>query len=653
MSCWSKNQHHPLRELAALALLLSAVAASGCTNGARMTTSSQSTSASTTGTSNTASTGTTTPLITISNVLRDQFNPNGTIDVIDTSGAIGTYCIGTVSSNPTAGPSSCECNYTYTSNGQTESISVPTTYQDTDLLKCSITTIPTTVTSVQVSVTVTTQSNTSSPFTLNFQTSGTGLDTTSASSFSQVLRYTCRDTVYIPDSLDPSSGIYDPLQSEDPKISYPLDFYATNLGAAINAYAGGASGVAPPTYWNCPSNPLSPPSPFHVTLYSQTALNGSKVISGLNSDGSVAAMNAFNPRSTFYLANSATGIFSVPINTYYAPTLHSYNASAGTGLPPIGYGASPISGSSPGTESCPNVPIPAGYAWVKVWLFRAALPTRVYLKSTAFSNLGNIDCNPGPYPKLSTTDQYSNASDNTDLPFNDCFNLNGYASVTAALTAGAPITNGLTTPTATLVSRFFEQTGMCVNPTAGGSSSSSGNLDAPYSSLTPTPPVGADIWTPIKATLSGGNTGYPTAGVGVYSCTDPSTNAAGVNLNDPVNLCKSTSDDLPNDTSPTTQTIDDPASPRFDFLFVVTPQTVMSGDMSNASSPVYQQYAPYRFRSDSDCSALDPDAAGCNLSDAFTMYGIKFYDVGSAGDAPSSSGTATQSFPVCALQPAS
>ena len=90
-------------------------------------------------------------------------------------------------------------------------------------------------------------------------------------------------------------------------------------------------------------------------------------------------------RSTFYLANAAAGVFTVPLNSYTAPTI----VSDGTGSP-IGYGAAPIP-SGTNQETCPDsVPIPTGFHWAKLWLFRADLPDRNYVVSPGAVKLGSV-----------------------------------------------------------------------------------------------------------------------------------------------------------------------------------------------------------------------------------------------------------------------
>jgi hypothetical protein len=100
--------------------------------------------------------------------------------------------------------------------------------------------------------------------------------------------------------------------------------------------------------------------------------------------------------------------------------------------------------------------------------------------------------------------------------------------------------------------------------------------------------------------------------------------------------------------------IDDPSSPRYDFIFVVSPATVMSGEITNPSSSVHNIYTPYRFMSLGDCNSADPDnpstIGDCNAARALRNYGIKFHDVGSVGDPPANDPNRPGVFPVCALQ---
>jgi len=70
-----------------------------------------------------------------------------------------------------------------------------------------------------------------------FNSQLTGLLTTDVNTFLRVRRFQCREHTSVPYMFEPGSdgsrfSIYDPLQSESDRLSYPLNFYTTNMGAA-------------------------------------------------------------------------------------------------------------------------------------------------------------------------------------------------------------------------------------------------------------------------------------------------------------------------------------------------------------------------------------------------------------------------------------
>lgn len=71
--------------------------------------------------------------------------------------------------------------------------------------------------------------------------------------------------------------------------------------------------------------------------------------------------------------------------------------------------------------------------------------------------------------------------------------------------------------------------------------------------------------------------------------------------------------------------------------------------MSNSSSTVYAQYAPFRFRADKDCNVADP--TGCPTQYMFRNYGLKLHDVADVDDPSGDSSSRAGIFPLCALQP--
>jgi hypothetical protein len=555
--------------------------------------------------------------ITITKVVLNQSDPAGTFDVLGNgSNSIGNYCQ-PLSASDTTGATTCSCvfdyNYTDPATGatSTQQLMVDTSYREGDMVRCPYGQIPSAITAVGVSLATKDNKSKSNTISFGFGT-GTGiLDTSQTYTFSRIFRFTCRQKIYVPNSLDLASGIYDPFQSEgDPSNSYPVSFYTSNLGASLNAFAGGATGAVISDY-ECPSDLRHPGSAYAETIYSTAAgPDGKFVISGNPGAGTVD-MNIDNPRSTFYLSKVRTGVFTINVNAYIAPYLISQAQTTpnpqGGGLPSLGWGASPRSTGS-GTETCPSdsptdgaghsnpdyVTIPSGYHWVKVWLFRMALPARQYLLGANLQRLGGVGCNPGKWPILPDPGNVNNIY-NSEVP--DCFGL-------AALGEGGT------------AARFSPGMGMCFRP---------------------------GTWTP-----NGKDTNYSCGMPKQVDFSNPysSSNLGGLNVCDGAGHATNAT---PFDSAPVAKYLDNPSSIRYEFLFVVTPKTVNTGDMSNSASPVYAQYAPFRFRVDSDCNSTHP--GGCPTQYMFRNYGLKLHDVADAGDPPASNPSRAGVFPICALQP--
>jgi hypothetical protein len=385
-----------------------------------------------------------------------------------------------------------------------------------------------------------------------------------------------------------------------------------------------------------------------VTIYSSSAWpnNASSPTPSYEIDSPGATTT--QPRATFYLLNQPTGVFTVPLDAYIAPYLVTAPTAtpsatpSGTPTPtseddtttppPLGYGASPVSLGTAGQETCPDttVPIPTGYHWVKVWLYRMSLPTRHFISSTAFQTLNGIACSPGLWPS-------GNYAAPNNYVFPDCADPSWTGFQLNTLDAG------------TLAARLFTGTFMCMHPWAGViNQSGTGNW-----------PQYSDEWDHNSDTNADEEST-------TYSCFQPGpVPTPGSALSDPVNLCSQTNngnlaaaDDtspVPYDSNPQSENIDDPSNPRFDYIFVVTPETVMSADMTDTTSESSFLYAPYRYRIDSDCGVANPNsppAGKCLAADAFTNYGIVWNDVNNLSSNNDDSGGATSViFPICALQP--
>jgi hypothetical protein len=633
-----------------------------CTNSlsARGLASSSTGSGSGTGTTNL--TGTT--LVTITNVLKDNINPSTTLDIFgDGSSSMAQYCTSSgglaggssTGASTTAGTSNCACNYTFvTSGGVTETVQADTTYHESNMIECLYTGIPAGIATVTVSIDLISQAQTSNSITYALSSSSSGTSTTNISSFTQVSRYQCKDVVSIPYVFGPSinplqaNAIYDPVMSESPSLSYPLDFYTTNLGGTYAQYVA-ANLPSSGEYWDCPANPTATSANVNMNLYSVAADGGSYQIYPYSGSG--------HNRSTFYVSNTSNGVFTVPLNTYVAPTMIAENVN--TNGAPTGYGASPIS-TGTGTESCPDtVAIPTGYQWVKVWLFRADLADRHYQVSTAVETASAVACSPGAWPTGQTSAGMQ--------IFEDC------GSTTVATTPGeckgaCPEANiGTQTLTAgQLADRVITGEGntngaVCVDMNYGRGPAftgpatciQTGGLDTCQgpgaTSLTSTSQFPGGTYAPF-----GLGTDYWLMRQYVFSCSGTNDNAgASQQFADPLDLCgkKYGIDNVPSDRALTSVDLDT-GNPRYDFVYVVTPESVESGLMESDDPSIYP-YIPVRWPNASDCSSPDPnnpETVGDCPQSKMIQYGIQLQDIGTSG-APT--GTAGQPviYPMCALQP--
>ncbi|MGK5085478.1 hypothetical protein WDW37_19495 [Bdellovibrionota bacterium FG-1] len=334
-----------------------------------------------------------TNLLKLLYVVRNSMDPSGTLDLIgDDSQTMGQFCAAnTTAAQVSAGASNCTCVFDYIkADGAHESFEVPTIYNEASLLRCKYTQVPAGLPYMNVRIHLTNADAFSNTMKFYFQ-SGTNsiADLSNPVSFIQAQRYQCKDLVTIGHIFDPTN-MYDPFQSADPALSFPLNFYTNNLGGALAAYVG-----ANVQSWNCPPIPNDPNENMDRRIFSVYADNkGSKLI--YPPEGS-----EFD-RSTFYLAKKSAGAFEVAINAYIAPQLASADpgpdgTQGGTAPPPLGYGAKTVVAGS-GREVCPvDTVIPPGFKWVKLWLFRADLPKRKYRTSGVLSGMHSVACQPDPY----------------------------------------------------------------------------------------------------------------------------------------------------------------------------------------------------------------------------------------------------------------
>jgi len=595
--------------------------------------------------------GLSTGFLTLTNVVRTVTDPSGSFDLVgDGTGSIGQFCVGTDPNSGDTGPSSCTCSYSYTkTDGSVEQFDAASTYREANLLRCKMTGIPAGTTDAKVRIFLTTASVYSNEVIFRFQGSGLTINLSDIASFAEAKRYQCRDSIVISYLLD--SQVYDPVLSDDPTLSYPLNFYSTNAGGAITALVFKQSTVpqAGGSGWTCPSRPNDPRAGLDLRIFSATPdAAGSKNI--------YPVANRSIDRSTFLLAKTSTGVFTVPVNAYIAPV--AVSSAADPLVPPLGFGATPIPRANGSGEDCPtNITIPANTQWVKLWLFRGSLADRKVPDSSQIPSIGKIHCASstltwqGGAVHRACTDNPGAAAggaDTTPASTND--------SILADRLFGLNFTNGmclsLSEPKAKCAHLLppFSGTGAgCTTDTVAG-------LPQRNQASLYTPDAndnwqgyarGTDVYAlkPIVAPLPPTNTS--TVGCGVQSPQRTSQSS--------LNSCLFADADavIPHDRNPTMISLDNNGVSRFDYLFVVSPPSVMVNDFKMGTS-IALAYTPYRFYSPEFCRSADPDnpLTPGDCDEARTIqYGFKFHDVSSNGDAPAGDPNRLPVFPVCALQP--
>jgi hypothetical protein len=593
----------------------------------------------------------------------------------DQSGAIGNFCDSTNGATGTNGNEAvCACTFSYnTPSAPNQQVDVPIVYQETDLIRCPIAGVPADATQISVSIHVTGADLYSNSIIYSPGAASTVIDTTNPDSFIKVTRFQCRDKVWIPYVFD--NAIYDPYQSEDPHLTYPLDFYTTNLGATIAKYAAGVDNHQGLEYWDCP--PILTPQDYldndhenedaysnrfnlNMKVYSWEPLNGNNQI--------YPPVRGLFDRSTFYLAKKSSGAFTIPINAYIAPMI----ISGGQDYPDsLGYGVRPIVSSTGGIDQClTDVPIPPGYHWVKVWLFRAALPSRQYILPSdlgpeSLNDIAAILCNPGVWTDI------NGASTKTSI-FPSCNNYSSADSATPFIYANTdsksyimnadwPSQLYLSSRVISYDSSNLADPSSCVNlQNYKGNDANHYPGDSSLNGTETTPQQCKLIYNNNDNTINNTSDGS-IEGTGCGG-TQPNDLADYWKINlqpisrghDPLNIHNTPGNptklwNTPRNTALKTGTIDTDSN-RYDFLFVVTPPSVSLTQMVDTTpGSIGRQYQPYRFFLASDCPN---NSEGCETEhNAISTYGIKRHDVGTNGDTPPSGTTTPWIFPVCAIQP--
>lgn len=611
--------------------------------------------------STTYSPGTTTnetpPAFYITKVNQTLTSPTQNLDIIgDGSGSLGTFCAATGSdpNNPT-GTTNCQCNYTISSSSSGTITKVENVaYHEANLVRCNYAgNIPFGVTSFQVSVSVgsaTQSTSVSNSLSVSLGGSST-LDPTQASSFVKVNRMLCKSLVPIKYLLDDS--VVDPIRARDERLTYPLDYYYTNLAESLNYFISSGDATS-----DCGTNV----DQNSVGIFSKSRYAGS-----LNIDPPPSDLSQFD-RSNFYLASQPTGVFAIPVNARIAPSVTTQiidTIPVANGVPkPLGYAAPHIS-QRDGTETCPDSSlIPSNYQWVKLWLFKASLSPR---NSYSPANLSGIACNPGDwYDKVLTADvlrpvfpvcqltRYNDPASNTialgkfDPPFDSQTKVDSQSYL-----ADRVILNGAgnATQCVQLNSRpsgaspsSFKTPNDCAVGSYPGVGCGSGPQDA-TGALRPN--LQGDLWDLVVPNPAS----YPALSSSP-SCLQSST------ANDPLNLCgnlvyttgstRTAVAPILNGSSVTPTAID--ASPRFDYLFVVSPVNDLHKRDFNQGGIISQQFTPMRGLSSSDCSTN----GSCPISEnTISSYGILSNDINLSDSADPSQNSMAGIYPLCVVQPKS
>ena len=327
-------------------------------------------------------------------VLPSQNAAGTSFDMIGENSQFDSYC--------SASALACKCEFTYTlPGGATEVQTSVQSYQESDLIRC-----PNAVQSGINNFTVRVVTNDASEIGSNsisvnlasgaFAASDSFLDLSNAQSFVPVNRFQCRRRTFIANPLD--STIIDPIQSEDPKIVYPFNFYTTNASEGVLKMQQSSN-----QSWDC-SLIANQDRTLHwwanPYVYSSSSCSTSFCAGDAELMYPTAALNSgkvpvLNPaatgkrRASFSVAPRPYGVFQIPIKAAVAP-LRFVTSTYST----IGYGAKPIPNSL-GSSSCPNITLPPKSTWVKLWNYRATdiTPPQYVTGSNAMS-IAAVSCNP-------------------------------------------------------------------------------------------------------------------------------------------------------------------------------------------------------------------------------------------------------------------
>jgi hypothetical protein len=548
----------------------------------------------------------------------DAVSPGTVYNFLGRDGEFDTFCGGTYGT--------CICIYSYQQNGVgTQTVEATSTYQESNMVRCP-NSVPAGISSFTIKLKTGTTATQLTALESNevVETLGAGggiqdaavfMDLTNELNYLPVKRYQCRKNEFIGSPFD--SSILDPIQSQDPRVIYPFNYYTTNVGESLLAMQRNTKTQG----WDCTLTSMpdyslhwwANPYVFSMStctdafcagdgelIYPKTTIESGKIpVTNSSATG--------KRRSSFSLLKTAYGPFQIPVIGATAPfdyvsAYYSGSTVAGITLSPLGYAAKPIPNVS-GTSSCPSTTIPSNARWVKLWSYRATdlTPPKKVIGSTA-STVAPIACltedpkdmfdscyfdvGPTPTPTPTPTPAPSPG------PGNSYFKLNGLAAGKLASRIG-------------LFSGTAAQASACYKVEYALNSTSSDNYDlfqpSTYAfggSGPPADPTGAANsikgypWDLYRSVTAGVLTAASPAPSPYWPFTFQITPAAITPGQPSDSEVHSISINSPDGTNP--------GDNFSDFLFVVTDPSVSDSDMINMSA-ASNQYRPITYRSKQAC----------------------------------------------------
>ncbi len=583
----------------------------------------------------------------VTRALKSNSDPAQFVDILgDQSGLMGQVCSQAASNSNNSqnqSQNTCKCLFSYTKrNGSSETWESPIVLLESNLIRCSYNGVPPDGSGIRVKVILLGTENKSTEVAFPLLGPGSNIDSTQPLNYVLVKRIQFKDVVYIPNYMSGGGGIYDPFLSEDESLTYPFNFFTTNLGGTLSQFVAqvkpqdGAGFIGP-------ANASRLINPYIYSIGTNQTPKMNNQIYPL--DPQMDPQNEFD-RNSFYLAREKFGVFNIPFNTFVAPGLFtsetappSRGAPANNDVPPpppIGYAAAPFR-TGVGEESCPSLDnaIPKGYYFVKAWQFRATLPLRTFTKSTTLSR-EVVSCYPG----------------NWTIPNPE----------TPELAPGPTIpdcgTNGISLPPGPgILADRVDSSGNCSRLTRFENGSSS-NLCSPKRDsdiLSGFFNTGAGCTQVSQAAFLPSNFFAPGTDIWQRYEIDPRL-ACGIG-EDRLNLCHNSrhggsvlADNAPYDNQKITKyaNISIDAVSRYDIVYVVTPKDIMSKHFSSLAQirqgDIAAPYVPYTFYSANDCpNPSDPDSCPSAKKRYYAYLNTNASEREPATDLP-------PIFPLCVLQ---